>query len=71
MRQQLLLLNGYSIKLQEQRFAFYCWIIEKQLKNESLFNLITDKEHPNKDTRFKRTSEFWVEKNISIKLLIE
>ncbi len=51
MSKQLLLMNGHRVKLQDQRFAFYCWIIEKQLDNDPLFS-------PLEGTTYKYASEF-------------
>ncbi len=48
---QLLLMNGHRVELQDQRFAFYCWIIEKQFNNAPLFS-------PLEGTIYKYASEF-------------
>jgi hypothetical protein len=57
-KQQLLEMNTRKVKLQDQRFAFYCWIIDKQLNNDPLLSPVKDEKNITKDTRFKLASEF-------------
>ncbi len=56
--QQLLEMNGHQVNLQDQRFAFYCWIIDKQLSNNPLLSPVKDEKNKINDTCFKYAAEF-------------
>ena len=51
-RNQLLIMNSHELRLQDQRFAFYCWIIDQQLKGQPLLSPF------NKQEQFRYSIEF-------------